>query len=267
MRNFLKAFMSSALMTALYFFIAFILFSIQYLTVELIGMPPTTKELFYYNYSDVFDCVVTVVGVVLIALVYKKKIRIRINMFSLKDIKLPMLALSVLIGIVLPIIVSNLLNSHKDAFPKFDSSVIVMPKLSNFTMTIIIIICLELFFRGMVLDLIKEKTNFIGFIITSSILGAIIHYSSMNGSFFYSELLTGAIVGFMYYYSKNLWYPIITRIVINSIYTFNLTDYKYIYNYTLVAMSIVLLIISIIFFYKIAPQHLNEKTDINKITS
>lgn len=267
MRNFLKAFTSSVLMTALYFFIGFILVSILYSTVELIGMAPTTKELFYYNYSDIFDCVITVVGVALIAFAYRKKIHIGRNMFSLKDIKLTMLALSILIGVVLPVIVSNLMNSHKNAFPKFDSSVIVIPKLSDFTITIIIIICLELFFRGMVLELIKEKIKLIGFIITSSILGAIIHYSSMNGSFFCSELLTGAIVGFMYYYTKNLWYPIVTRIVINSIYMFNLADYKYIYNYAAVSISIVLLIISIIFFYKVARQHLNEKIDINKITS
>ncbi len=251
MRAFLKAFILIAIALALFIVLIFIL--------EGFGISQTSEELFDFNYGYMIDCTVIVISTFLTACIYKKKIKWDKKKFSIKNLKISKVALSILIAGLYIIIVSNLMDPNVNSFAKFDSGVIDMPDLGVIICTLITSILWELFFRGMIFELVEDKVNIIGIIFICSTLGSIAHYLNGNDKYFFTEFLIGAILAFIYYYTGNLWYPIMTRGVVNSIYMLNLTAYKYIYNYILASVSIVLLIASLILLYVSYKKHFSEE--------
>lgn len=265
MKKFFKAFMSSLLMLGLLIAIMISLLIIAILIIQGFNLSQTSEELFEFNYGYMIDCATIVIATFLTAYIYKNKIKWDKKKVSINDLKISKVALSLLIASLYIIIVANLMDPKVNSYAKFDSGVIVMPELGVIICTLITSILWELFFRGMIFELIEDKINVIGIIFICSTLGAIAHYLNGNYKYFFTEFFNGAILTFMYYYTRNLWYPIITKVGINLMYIFNLTAYRYIYNYTLAAVAIVLLIGSLLFFHKSTQRHLNEEIDYNKI--
>lgn len=73
----------------------------------------------------------------------------------------------------------------------------------------------ELFFRGLIQKAIVNKTSnvHIGVIITAAIFSAV-HFQFLG---FIPRMLMGIILGYMFVWSKNIWYPIIAHFINNAI--------------------------------------------------
>ena len=72
----------------------------------------------------------------------------------------------------------------------------------------------ELMFRGYLMKLFSEKFNTHNGIALSALLFALIHFNITN--FFYYFVL-GVVLGYMYYWGKNLLFPIIVHFINNAL--------------------------------------------------
>ena len=75
----------------------------------------------------------------------------------------------------------------------------------------------ELMFRGYLMNLFSQKSNYHNGIALSSLLFAFVHFNLTN--FFYYFVL-GVIMGYVYYWGRNLVFPIIIHFLNNALVVF-----------------------------------------------
>lgn len=75
----------------------------------------------------------------------------------------------------------------------------------------------ELMFRGYLMNLISQKSNYHNGIVISASIFALVHFNFSN--FFYYFVL-GVVMGYVYHWGKNLFYPIIIHFVNNALVVF-----------------------------------------------
>jgi len=75
----------------------------------------------------------------------------------------------------------------------------------------------ELMFRGYLMKLISQESNYHNGIAISASIFALVHFNFSN--FFYYFVL-GVVMGYVYYWGKNLFYPIIIHFVNNALVVF-----------------------------------------------
>jgi len=237
-------------MTAMYFSITFILTLITIIVLESFGFSVVDEDLFYYKYNYIITCTFSLISVILVALQYRKKIPSMKNILETKDITILKTGISLLIGGAFIVITSNLTNPYVNSYAKYESGIIIFPKLTLLIGTVIATILWEIFFRGMIFGLIKGKINAIVVILLSATLGAIVNFINVGGNSFTYEMLLGVIVSIIYYYSGEIWYCITVRLIINLVPMFNITASKYIYTNTAITISFCVLAFSLLIYYR-----------------
>ncbi len=126
----------------------------------------------------------------------------------------------------------------------------------------------ELFFRGLIQRAIVNKTNNIhlGVIITAAIFSAV-HFQFLG---FIPRMLMGIVLGYIFVWSKNIWYPIIAHFINNATAVITIyynpelsssgsTD---IYSETTLfiagTISAVIVYLLLVMFYRISTQNKKE---------
>ena len=106
-------------------------------------------------------------------------------------------------------------------------------------------------FRGYLMNLFSQKSNYHNGIAISALIFAFVHFNFSN--FFYYFVL-GVVMGYVYYWGKNLFYPILIHFLNNALVVFGylysisneVTD-ELSHSYTL--MPYITLGLSLLIFY------------------
>ena len=109
----------------------------------------------------------------------------------------------------------------------------------------------ELMFRGYLMNLFSQKSNYHNGIALSALVFAFVHFNFSN--FFYYFVL-GVVMGYVYYWGRNLLFPIIIHFINNALVVFgylyaisNEVSEELNYSYTL--MPYITLGLSLLIFY------------------
>ncbi len=109
----------------------------------------------------------------------------------------------------------------------------------------------ELMFRGYLMNLFAQKSNYHNGIAASALIFAFVHFNFSN--FFYYFVL-GVVMGYVYYWGRNLVFPMIIHFVNNALVVFgymyaisNPVSEELNYSYTL--MPYITLGLSLVIFY------------------
>ena len=109
----------------------------------------------------------------------------------------------------------------------------------------------ELMFRGYLMNLFSQKSNYHNGIAISALIFAFVHFNFSN--FFYYFVL-GVVMGYVYYWGKNLFFPILIHFLNNALVVFgylysisnDVTDEL---NYSYTIMPYITLGLSLLIFY------------------
>ena len=75
----------------------------------------------------------------------------------------------------------------------------------------------ELMFRGFLMNLLAQKSNHHNGIAVSALIFAVVHFNFTNFFFYF---ILGVVMGYVYYWGRNLIFPIIIHFVNNALVLF-----------------------------------------------
>jgi len=109
----------------------------------------------------------------------------------------------------------------------------------------------ELMFRGYLMNLFSQKSNYHNGIAISALIFAFVHFNFSN--FFYYFVL-GVVMGYVYYWGKNLFYPILIHFLNNTLVVFSYYSaisgkFFFEFNSLFIPLFYILFCLSLLIFY------------------